>query len=164
METNLHSLSQRFAGSRRDWLRATLGAAVGISASGWFDARSGEGRPRQTPQAFVHLAVDVRRPEPDRYVRPEGRPRQRWSVQADPDLRARLGDLRTHAAAGTRRRSIGAGPFDEHQGRGPFAGHVPVAHRLHAGRASRLSGARRWSVNLSARRRPSCRTASASAR
>ncbi|HVU88407.1 MAG TPA: DUF1501 domain-containing protein [Pirellulales bacterium] len=38
MNEKLNSVARGFFGSRRDWLRTTLGAAAGISASGWFDA------------------------------------------------------------------------------------------------------------------------------
>ena len=42
------------------------------------------GHEPQPPQV-VHSALDVRRPEPDRYVRPQARPRQQRTVQTDPD-------------------------------------------------------------------------------
>ncbi len=164
METNLHSLSQRFAGSRRDWLRATLGAAVGISASGWFDALAAKAAPdKRRKRSCILLWMSGGPSQTDTFDLKAGhanggpfKPIQTSAPGLEicehmPRL-ARVGDqLALVRSMSTKEGDHSRATYLLRTGYTPGG---PVAYPALG----------RWSVNLSARRRPSCRTASASAR
>ena len=71
--------------TRRQVLRLAAAGALGASASGWIEALAADTAARPEPAEVVHPALDDRRPEPDRHLRPQAGPRQRRPVQADRD-------------------------------------------------------------------------------
>ena len=74
--------------SRRDWLRLAAAGALGSSTSGWIETLAAERRGRPPAPQGVHPALDERRAEPDRHLRPQAGPRQRRHLQGDRDGRA----------------------------------------------------------------------------
>ena len=62
--------------TRRQVMRLAAAGALGASASGWIETLAADAGRRPEPPQVVHSALDVRRPEPDRHVRPQAGPRQ----------------------------------------------------------------------------------------
>ncbi len=151
--------------TRRQVMR--LAAAGALAALGLRLDRGPGGRHGRAPEPpqVVHPALDVRRPEPDRHLRPQARPRQQRPVQADRDGGA--GDAPRPAPAEARPPGEGPRhhPLDEHQGRATTAGPPTTSGPATCPRArSATRRSARWSPRSSTTSRPSCRASSASRR
>ncbi len=82
----------------------------------------------------MHPALDDRRPEPARHLRPQAGPRQRRRVQGDRDRGAGHPDQRAPAPAGQADEGHRRHPLDEHEGGRSRPGDVQPADRLPADR------------------------------
>ena len=154
---------------RRHFLQTIGLGAAGLAAIGGHphELHRLDGPPRRrAAQAAdgLHPALDGRRPQPARDVRPQAGHRARRRDQGDRDGRPRHLDRRGLGPDGQGHEGHRPGPLDDQQGGQPSAGDLPAPHRLRTvgdGQAPEhrlLDGQR-------AGRKPSstCRTSSASA-